>query len=710
VNWRIYPVILLKIVMNIFDGAQISGSVEIGEIRQTVIQQVDRTIQFYELSGIPVEGTVNFLSPEFCHMALQHFASRRILILSASPQVNSADLPRQVARALVTEQKYMDYKIFEVSPDLDLTGLDRQLCSQTSEPRILILPNLKPNNLKVRFSQLHSAAQQSNTLILVTTESSAAAWQASPQPDATDYGFIVDADSVYAQDQLLIWFKEKLDTHKIHLQNPRDLNLLFELPKAPEQLEALLELLRQKADAYSGTQAFSVTAQDLKTSFQESGDGFKLIQQLYNGLSQREKLLALGLGLFDNLFEDQFFAALECVVADVWQKRDSSLQALDYEDLLNLQDRLFRFLQTKSSNRQIELKGSDYRYLLFKAAWGSHQRRILNALPTLQKVAEGSINRFDAALYGTAIRRQHLRTSISETLSDVGRITVSAVEDILIELAITGNYYLQEVSAYAIARWHDSEQEGIESDYLFLDTLSRWAEVNSRVYDYASSYVFGMQSTEKRNKESAQAIARQHIQSTLALIVSYAASYDPRGHLHEKLIVIVTQLLQNSNNLVRDRVSYQLLPNIVSTHFSQLEEKKFFQRIIDQGNEILIDGLGISFAAAYQTNPDAVLAILEQWKTSAGSCPRKVNAATLEDRDAKLLTLAKTYGEIQGDAFPDRLSVVQVINVLCQLLSQEKHPKVRDESFQSIEMQLLRSLSRSNNTKVISDSESPILS
>ena len=99
-------------------------------------------------------------------------------------------------------------------------------------------------------------------------------------------------------------------------------------------------------------------------------------------------MLVLSLSFFDGLFTDQFFAALEQVVTYVWQRRDSSLLALDYEDLQKLGNYFefskikindsnpkgFKFVNTSDylteiEISRIEIRHPDDRLLLFKAAW-----------------------------------------------------------------------------------------------------------------------------------------------------------------------------------------------------------------------------------------------------------------------------------------------------------------------------------------------------
>ncbi len=92
-------------------------------------------------------------------------------------------------------------------------------------------------------------------------------------------------------------------------------------------------------------------------------------------LNPREQLLALGLSFFDGLFDDQFFAAIEMVVEKVWQRRDSSLRALDYCDLDNLRN-FFTFVEAEGYGIKIESRIPEQRSMLFELAWNSHRRNV----------------------------------------------------------------------------------------------------------------------------------------------------------------------------------------------------------------------------------------------------------------------------------------------------------------------------------------------
>ncbi|MBD2616313.1 hypothetical protein H6G94_34620 [Nostoc punctiforme FACHB-252] len=198
------------------------------------------------------------------------------------------------------------------------------------------------------------------------------------------------------------------------------------------------------------------------------------LEQWYkNYLSSREQLLAISLSLFHGLFEDQFFAALEKIVEDVWQKRDASLRALDYGDLLNLKNhfefvdisnetsQLNNFEFVEIQERQIKLIYPDERRILFEVAWDSHRRQILTTLPTIANfiIESAQLNVSNWELSGGAVRRSQLHNVIIETLSEIGLVSknlTGKVQGALLLLARQKEIAVQNVAARSLERWYQN--------------------------------------------------------------------------------------------------------------------------------------------------------------------------------------------------------------------------------------------------------------
>lgn len=207
----------------------------------------------------------------------------------------------------------------------------------------------------------------------------------------------------------------------------------------------------------------------------------------YEQLDSREQLLAIGLSLFDGLFDDQFFAALETVVEYSWKNRDENLKSLDYCDLVKLQG-YFDIIETKTQQAIVKIRYPRQRLTCLKIAWKSHRRQILSVLPILTDLVKGTVKELKRELNGSQLRREKLHQTISEAISGIGVISRlsagsrEAVEDSLLQLAASKDPQVQAVAAQSIASWRDKdsqsfyidEQRGIDIDKELFFLLDNW--------------------------------------------------------------------------------------------------------------------------------------------------------------------------------------------------------------------------------------------
>lgn len=410
----------------------------------------------------------------------------------------------------------------------------------------------------------------------------------------------------------------------------------------------------------------------------------KLIQQWYENLDPREQLLAIALSLFDNAYGDQFFAALEQLVEKVWQRRDSSLRALDYCDLRSLYA-YFSFSGKSEQEETIEVTSSRERRLLLKVSWKSHRRQIINALPVLVNLVKDSVNYFNYELYGTEARRSKLRQVISEAISNIGLFANDSkvVEDILLSLAAAEDIRVQAVAAEALANWRTSEKkdfiqgttnettgkEQIEPDKKLFETIQRWqneAQVSSLVNSFLKRADY------EKSKEPVD-----YVRSTIALTVGYASELDPPDQMSEDLLKLLKILISDRNVLVQNRVFSDTLPRIVRRHTEQIRnDLKIFLLEPDFG---LIIAISKSLANAYQFRPTVVLSILESWQAEAeNSRPQKVPKNKVTSREILLATVAMTYGEIDFSVNN------QIFGDLQKILAEEPHPFVRASAISAV--------------------------
>jgi hypothetical protein len=374
------------------------------------------------------------------------------------------------------------------------------------------------------------------------------------------------------------------------------------------------------------------------------------LEKWFRTLDYREQLLALGLSLFDGLFTDQFFAALEKVVRNVWQQRDSTLRALDYCDLENLGNYFeffeitlydsssngFKFVKTADYPTEIEIsridiRRTDDRQLLFEVAWKTHRRQILTALLEIVQMVKESVENKPSnwELYGGSIRRRQLHSVISETFSDIGLVgtsTTSAVQDALLRLASDPEFEVKDVAAIAVARWYlygrDKELFG---------TLRRF-------------YSLAIQ--KERDDQKTQQW-QDHIGATVALIISYAAANAPPDELSQEFLNWLKELSENPSPIVRAYFGYHTLFYLVPLHLRQLREmlKEWTQKFAD-----LNEAIALSLASACTVRPIEVQKILQDWydegEKKLSSSP---NASNITESERLLATVALTYGEIKCD-------------------------------------------------------------
>lgn len=395
----------------------------------------------------------------------------------------------------------------------------------------------------------------------------------------------------------------------------------------------------------------------------------------YHRLTPREQLLALGLSFFDGLFDDQFFAALEEVVENAWQRRDTTLSALDYCDLDNLRS-FFNFTETNTSITFIEVRFPKQRQMLLKVAWKSHRRQILAALPVLVNLVKNSVRRYERELYGSSLRCDQLRRVISETISDIGLIASDAVEESLLNIAADEDINVQAVAAQAMALWRDDNKREFIVDEItnhhidrqLFETLQHWQK-EARVSSLINAIL-----NERNHKDSKQPV--DYIRSTIALTVGYAALYDPPDQLSPELLELLKHLITEQNELVRNRVFAFTLPRLISRHIIQLRDILHdMLRYIDDS----VLAVANSLAFAYRFRPNDVLETLTLWNSECKKTRLdRTNIAEVTSREALLATVALTYGKIECDQSIGTLTPLVAVQHLKIILLEELHPRVRE--------------------------------
>jgi len=365
----------------------------------------------------------------------------------------------------------------------------------------------------------------------------------------------------------------------------------------------------------------------------------------YKQLKPNEQLLTIGLSLFDGLFDDQFFAALEVVVKSVWQDRDASLKALDYCDLDNLRG-YFDFIDTDDQRTLVKIRFPKQRFTCLKIAWRSHRRQILSVLPVLVELVKYTSKNFSGELYGSSVRREKLRQSVSEAISMIGLISRlgsrEAVEDNLLALAASTDVEVQEVAAQSIASWRDSEnQELLASEKLDIDQelfsiLERW-QTKIELKQRFLALFFNDKAEEKSEKPE------DYIRSTLAILITYASLYDAPNELPQEIYLLFKNLSEDRNNLVKGSFRKYTLPIFIRRHLLAIKEDLPRLASNSELTNIVVEG----FTDTYRFYTTDVTSILDEWieKIKDGSQDSSL-PTSLKDRKTLIKTAILTYSSI----------------------------------------------------------------
>ncbi len=456
------------------------------------------------------------------------------------------------------------------------------------------------------------------------------------------------------------------------------------------------------------------------------------VHKWYRQFDDRGQLLALGLAFFDGLFDDQVFAALETLVEACWRKLDPSLAHFDYHEL----GRLGAYFRGIAGGRisRIEAWAPEHRQAVFEVAWRLHRRRMLATLPWIVQMVRDSAQGSSASgdglrtlsalgsqerdagtdagsetgaaepsetedgelseqetrlsrwyghgpgrdLFGSPVRCVQIRRAAAETLGQLGRFSVEAIERSLLDLAEDGRRDVQIVAAVAMANWRAAEpRDAASTEESSRDERSR------RLFRTLSAWqneAFSKEFSQRLRRRWRAADAFAHIRATVALTVGYASLFDPPGHLSGELEKLLEQLLDDRHPHVRDRFRTQTLPIIVASHLKQLEEL-LREKVLREADLLYAVATGVALASG--TRPQEARQVLEDWRAETGRMPRRPEAeGEAPHREKLLATIALAYGRIrparEGHERRGEMTAGEIFKTLQQILNQEASPFVRN--------------------------------
>ncbi len=610
--------------------------------------------------------------------------------------------------------KFMAWKLFSGTPGVSniakvwINSTDPQnfdvYLEAANKPTIFILRDISPQNINNDLAGLYKITKDKNHYLIVTTNSSREKWMLEGnvkrlfwQPDSTEALYRpLDLQRVLTGklNQVKHTLPEGLRGRTFNaggalLQNLSLNEVVLEL-KSPQSIDIfVLRLTGLKKDAAYGAPGDRmpmITEAGIRKIIKDCRDDKRRLRHWYHvGLSSREKLIAMGLCLFDGFYDDQFFAAMNVLVEHSWHKREPSLKGLDYCDLESLSHYYTLNSQDGNGRKRVESHHPGLRKKFLEVVWDSHRRQILSALPVMERlvsdsVGPGSLNR---ELYGTPQQCSHLREEISDTLCCIGlkpenSIEGTVLEETLLGLASQEDIEVQTVVARAIARWRAYNQ-----DEKLFETIQRWQD-KAPVWDWNDDDT-DEQSRGKKKPET-------YIKATVALTVGFAALYDQPNEMNHKLCDLLKQLAEDTRNgFILQRFSESTLPMVARLHVNQLRDI-----LKEMTRHLSLDiAIGKSLASAYDVNPLVVVEILDAWVDEyKRNRPTHFSDDEISHYEAILATAAIAYGWMQYDKENGPITIEDGFRRLKTILSKEISTYVRGAALYAVILQMLLNFER----------------
>lgn len=643
---------------------------------------------------------------------------------------------------------------------------------KTEHPTIFVFTNIEPRNIAGSLQNIYKIVQSLRHYhyILASTDRSFSSWHLN---NNAQYFFPTNLNpqTIYGQHILVKELQEELSRYQKQLNKLQEESEKDLKPKLSEYLKSnygSLESISQNLGSLKSIRQFvKLLSQrlnehikkqkELKKQTQLSSEALStllsrkniniliensklndetFIRNLFQNILQnspRQQLLALGISFLNGLFEDQLFTALEKVFTEAWQKRDPSLVTLDYSDLDELRYNFFDFQENdfdiyervSNSFKVVETKlyKTDIRLInvvfvknreqLFKVAWESHRRQIINGLEVLVNIVKDSVvpeNYYlpgNWNLYGTQTRREKLRRAVSNTfcdiISNIGSASINALYNSLFELARDKENEVRNVAANILTNLYErGKKEELFRILQFLYDFSlekekkgttQWRRQKEKEKDNTENeekleevekqqtkniitkikdFLTNLFREEKIQGEKEYYINKQidlhdFLGATVAVTVGNVISEHYRGGgegIPDDFYSWLKELSKSKLRFIHAFFGYHSLCVTVPFYLKQM--RGFLKEIVEKHKYWLYEEYNLSLnhavaqsladAYRYSKNREEVKDILKNWYEEASKgdeyTKSKQNAKekqVLKKEDALFRTVALTYGQIQYD-------------------------------------------------------------
>jgi hypothetical protein len=511
---------------------KIKGNVNTGDVFNTInnYQSTKRKIQFETLTTA-VDAFSEFPRPRFTDQLIDQAKKEQLVLLGGNGGFDKGQLLRYMAISL----KFDGLEVKECSDFTDFHSLSGAIQEETGRC-IFVLYNLTAESINFRWQDFKALTRKKDHIILSSTETTYDAWRF--QSDNVEPGwFQVPDTDLYAKETLLKYLEAALTRKNLTLSIKPE--FVVEKLTAIEQLDIFVDLV-----AKSDRKDYPAEMQRLMeiSMIEDQGD----FNAWYYGLPEFQKLIVLGITLFDGAYEGQVFAGFDRILQASWKHRNHQLRSIDYEDIIPLKSYI------KTEGRIIQGKLEHQRKKIIRLAWNTHRRYILSALPVLMDIASASANKdeFDLDLFQSTNHRSRIRRIISDTLSDIALHSFEDGNQPLLLLASKDNALVQTVTAMAISNWRSIDAESEKRMYEVLDL---WQE------DTAD----GLLTADK--EEEVQRRLLSNVRGAIALSLFFASAYDQPNTLSSGITDLLLKFLHNNETAIINRMQFTV-DNITDRH------------------------------------------------------------------------------------------------------------------------------------------------
>lgn len=588
-------------------GTVVQGDVSANNNEKVVLGVDNSSTQifndFVPISFRPINlaSDDSMLKPQVEDFIVDRILSNRILIVQEVQEADMHDYLYELVRKLSLRTTL---EALELVQNEDHSPILKAL--KRVDPNCIFLMNdVDAEQFQYQLEKLISISRDQNFFVIVSTNSIQARWVQS-NLDINQFWFQPNAREMYNPDEIVQSISKRLtnipflelDDTSPRISESQSIDILKGNIYTPIQLELFLHHYSKYQSLPSDKELSSLLGDTI-------GNEDESVSRWFKNLKHEEKLMTIGLVLFDGVLDSQFFEAIGELVKDedsFWKKSAPSLAVIDYKDL----DFLIPFLHLESSEEgnYLSLIQDSFRRTIFQTLWHSYRRHLLIIFPKLVELLRSSYQRgtINWELFGTSERRALLRESFTSSLSDLTLIDIKASEYLLLELALSDHKWLQKIAGKSLARWRT-----LGKDAELFQLLSEW-QTNPNLQKLLKDKL------ERRKHSLKKGITTSEksidlIKSTCAITLAEAAKYDKPNQLNSDLIQLYIELAKEDSLSVRKSINSSL-GNFVSTHALQLQDVLFDVFLPEQQFHAPVgEGLGISI----EKQPISTKELLENW-------------------------------------------------------------------------------------------------